>query len=233
MGCRAAEAAGKAHVSATYGMTHEVKMYEARARKAEKVAKSAEEKGASPSAHATAHQEVATAQADLAEQVCFGLVCFLSPTAFRTHASWLRHVVPQCQHVLRASSGKWCDDDPCCLRSQAAQKPPSAALILVPMLLCHIARVLLRLYCNWYMQAADAPVKREGSSLLHRGQESLREGWYASKAWCSHLAGRLQGVLAIAWIWLHNLWAWLVAQLRSGLSYAKQLLPRSTKAASS
>lgn len=44
-------------------------MFTSRAREAERAATAAERKGASPAAHATAHQEVATAQADLADQV--------------------------------------------------------------------------------------------------------------------------------------------------------------------
>ena len=66
---RASEAAGRAHVALQRGTGREVKRMEATARVAAKAAHQAEEKAAYPAAHATAHQEVATGQADLADQV--------------------------------------------------------------------------------------------------------------------------------------------------------------------
>ncbi|KAK9798594.1 hypothetical protein WJX73_005971 [Symbiochloris irregularis] len=93
---RAAEAAGKAHTFLQRGMARDVRRMEASARSAEKAAKAAEDKAAYPAAHATAHQEVATAQADLADQAAASPVAREGPVQ---HAKeWVQDA---CVHWLR------------------------------------------------------------------------------------------------------------------------------------
>ena len=77
------------------------------------------------------------------------------------------------------------------------------------------------------MQAAASPVAKDGP--LQRARDFVEEGWYAAKAACGGVVGRLQHWLVMAWHWLQHLWAQVVHAVQQAVQWVREHLPKNIK----